>query len=150
TRPVIRAVGPAAAYTTHPDLGERWWYVRSTDNQPVELLFTENDTNLERLYNVPNPTPHVKDGINDAVVHGFGEHVNRQQGSKLAGHAHAMVAPGGALTLQVRFSAEPLKDPFADFDSIFARRSAETDAYYAALHPAGLSADERLIQRQAL
>src|SRR5262245_7424456 len=39
-RPVIRAVGPGAAYTIHSDVGERWWYVRSTDNQPVEMLFT--------------------------------------------------------------------------------------------------------------
>src|SRR5262249_12037878 len=143
-RPVIRAVGPAAAHTTDPDLGERWWYVRSTDNQPVELLFTENDTNLERLYNVPNPTPYVKDGINDAVVNGRTDRVNRRQGSKLAGHAHAVVASGGALTVEVRFSAEPLKTPFARFKQILARRSAETDAYYAALHPAGLSDDERL------
>jgi hypothetical protein len=147
-RPVIRAVGPGAAYATHSALGERWWYVRSADNQPVELLFTENDTNLERLYNVPNPSPYVKDGINDAVVQGSADRVNRQQGSKLAGHAHA--ASGAALTLQVRFSAEPLKDPFAEFDTILACRSSEADAFYAAVQPAGLGADERLVQRQAL
>jgi hypothetical protein len=149
-RPVIRAVGPGAAYTNHPALGERWWYVRPTADQPIELLFTENDTNLQRLYNVPNLTPFVKDGINDAIVHGLADRVNRQQGSKLAGHAHAIVVSGDALTLQVRFTAEPLEDPFADFDAIVARRSAEADAYYAALHPARLSADERLVQRQAL
>src|SRR5262249_38298324 len=76
--------------------------------------------------------------------------VNRVQGSKLAGHAHALVAPGAALTLQVRLSAEPFKNPFADFDTIFARRVAEADTYYDAVQPAGLSADERLVQRPAL
>jgi hypothetical protein len=50
------------------------------------------------------------------------DRVNGQQGSKLAGHAHAMVASGEALTLQVRFSAEPLKDPFTDFEKILACR----------------------------
>jgi hypothetical protein len=149
-RPVIRALGSGAAYTAHPALGERWWYVRAADNQPVELLFTENDTNLERLYHTSNPAPYVKDGINDTIVGGQAGRVNRQQGSKLAGHAHAVVAPGAALTLQVRFTAEPFKGPFADFDAVFARRSAEADAYYAAVQPAGLSADERLVQRQAL
>jgi hypothetical protein len=149
-RPEIRAIGPGAASTTHPALGERWWYVRATDNQPVELLFTENDTNLQRLYNAPNPTPCVKDGINDAVVHGEADRVNRRQGSKLAGHARAVVASGASLTLQVRCSAEPLKDPFADFDTTLARRSGEADTFYAAVHPAVLSADERLVQRQAL
>src|SRR5262249_21273505 len=102
------------------------------------------------LYNVPNPTPWVKDGINDAVVHGSADRVNRRQGTKLAGHAHAVVAAGAALTLQVRLCAEPLKDPFADFDTVFARRIAEADAFYAGVQPAGLSADERLVQRQAL
>jgi hypothetical protein len=148
-RPVIRVDGPGAAVTKHPTLGQRWWYVRAADSQPVELLFTENDTNLERLYNVPNPTPYVKDGINDAVVNCSAGRVNRRQGSKLAGHAHAVVAPGAALTVEVRFSAAPLPDPFADFDILLARRRAEADTFYAAVQPAGLSADERLVQRQA-
>src|SRR5262249_10822608 len=98
----------------------------------------------------PYPAALREDGINDALVQGSVGRVNRSQGSKLAGHAHAVVPPGAALTLQVRFSAEPLKDPFAEFDSIFARRSAEADAFYIAVQPAGLSADERLVQRQAL
>src|SRR5262249_54538608 len=148
-RGVIQAVGPGAANTTHPALGERWYYVRATDGHPVELLFTENDTNLERLYNTPNPAPYVKDGVHDAVVNGLAGRVNRWQGSKLAAHARAVVAPGAVLTLQVRFSAERLQAPFADFDAVFARRIAEADAFYAGVQPARLSADERLVQRQA-
>jgi hypothetical protein len=148
-RPAIQAVGPGAAHTTHPALGERWWYVRAADGQPVELLFTENDTNQRRLFGVPNPTAYVKDGINDAVLHGLAGSVNTRQGSKLAGHARADVAPGAAFTVLVRFSAGPLKDPFGDFDAVFAHRIAEADAFYAAVHPAGLDADERLVQRQA-
>jgi hypothetical protein len=149
-RPVIRAAGPGEAHTTHPALGERHWYVRSSDGGPVELLFTENDTNLERLYNAPNPGPYVKDGVNDAVVNGRAAAVNRRQGSKLAGHARAVVAPGAAWTVQVRFSPAALDKPFDDFDAVFARRVAEADAFYAAAQPPGLSADERLVQRQAL
>jgi hypothetical protein len=148
-RPVIQVITPGAAHTTHPALGKRWWYVRSGDNHSVELLFTENDTNLKRLYNVSNPTPYVKDGINAAVVNGKAEASNRRQGSKLAGHAHALVPPGAAWTVQVRFSAAASDDPFADLDTVFARRVAEADAFYAAVQPAGLSADERLVQRQA-
>src|SRR5262249_27269716 len=90
-RPVIRAAGPGAANTTHPALGERQWLVRSSDGRPVDLLFTENDTNLERLFSAPDPAPYVKDGINDAVVNGKVGAVNRRQGSKLAGHVHAVV-----------------------------------------------------------
>jgi hypothetical protein len=148
-RDLIRAVSPGAAYTAHPALGERWWCVRSSDNQAVELLFTENDTNLERLYQVPNATPYVKDGINDAVVNGRTDRVNRQQGSKLAAHVRTLLAPAATLTLQIRFSPERLNEPFADFDAIFARRSTEADLFYSTLQPAGVSADERLVQRQA-
>ena len=149
-RPVIQAAGSGAAQTTHPNLGQRFWYVRSSDNQTVELLFTENDTNLERLYSAPNPTPYVKDGINDAVVNGKANAVNRQQGSKLAGHAHAVVPPGAAWMVHVRFSSAALGNPFGDFDNIFARRIADADAFYAALQPTRLSADERFVQRLAL
>jgi hypothetical protein len=148
-RPEIRAGGPAAAYTTHPVIGERWWYVRSSENQPVEMLFTENETNLKRLDDVANLTAYVKDGIHDAVVRGLHGRVNGQQGSKLAGHVRAVVAPGAPFTVQIRFSQKLQKDPFRDFDTTFASRVAEADAFHAAVQPAKLSADERLVMRQA-
>ncbi len=149
TRPTIKTIGPGVAYTEHQALGERWWYVRAADHQPIDLLFTENETNVERLYDVPNPSPYVKDGINDAVVNGLHDRVNTHQGSKLAGHAKSVVAPGGAFTLEVRFMAEPQEDPFVDFDAIFTKRIAEADEFYHSVHPAQLNADERLVQRQA-
>ena len=67
----------------------------------------------------PNPSPYVKDGINDAVVNGLLDRVNPLQGSKLAGHAKAVVAPGGSFTVEVRFAAEPQANPFADFAAHF-------------------------------
>jgi hypothetical protein len=148
-RSTIKAIAPSAAYTEHEALGERWWYVRSVDHSPLDLLFTENETNLERLYHVPNPSPYVKDGINEAVVKGFHDRVNTQQGSKLAGHARAIVAPAGSFTVEVRLTAEPQADPFADSAAIFTERIAEADAFYNAAHPARLTADERSVQRQA-
>jgi hypothetical protein len=149
-RPVIRATGPGAAYTNHEAIGERWWYVRASGGGPVQLLFAENDTNVERLFQGPNRMPHVKDGINDAVVNGLADRAGREQGSKLAGHARATVAPGASFTVDVRFCAEPRSDPFADFEAVLSRRLAEADAFYASLHPATLGADARLVQRQAL
>ena len=129
-------IGPGAAHTEHEVLGERWWYARA-DDRPLDLLFTENETNVERLYHVPNTSPYVKDGINDAVVNGTlrADRVNAQQGSKLAGHAQASVAPGQSFTVEVRFTAEPLNEPFADFDAIFTRRIAEADEFYDACIP---------------
>jgi hypothetical protein len=148
-RSTIKATGPGAAYTEHEALGERWWYTRAADRQSIDLLFTENETNVERLYHVPNSSPYVKDSINDAVVNGLKDRVNAHQGSKLAGHVKAMVAPGATFIAEVRFTAEPQPDPFADFAATFTERIAEADAFYNAVHPAQLTADQRLVQRQA-
>ncbi len=148
-RYTIQASGPGAAHTQHPGLEERWWYVRTADGTPLDLMFTENDTNLARLWPPSkNQVPYVKDGINDAVVSGVATAVNAQQGSKAAGHAQAVVPPGGAFTVQVRFTDRQQSDPFAGFDSVFDARRAEADEFYAALAPAGLSADAALVLRQ--
>jgi hypothetical protein len=148
-RPVIRALGPGTAQSTHEQIGDRWWYVRASDSQPVELLFTENETNRELLYQIPNPSPFVKDGINATVVHNLPGRVDPLQGSKVAGHARAVIAPGGTFTVEVRFSPKPLDAPFADFVAIFTQRIAEADEFYQAIQPSGLTTDERLVQRQA-
>ena len=148
-RRVIQRVGPGAAHTSHDLIGERWWYARAGGN-PVELLFTENETNRQRLFGAPNPEPYVKDGIDQAVVHGNAGAVNSQRGSKLAGHAHTVLAPGASFSVAVRFCAEPHDDPFGDFAAVMALRASEADAFYAALHPPSLDAEERKIQRQAL
>ncbi len=150
-RSQLRTAGPGAVYTEHRHLGERWWYVDVGDHEGSPLLFTENETNAERLFGVPNPTSYVKDGIHEAVVHGRLDRVNPEQaGSKVAAHLKAVVAPGEAFTVQVRFSDTPREDPFGDLDSIFAQRVAEADEFYAAVQRPGLSDDERRVQRQAL
>jgi hypothetical protein len=59
------------------------------------VLFTENETNRERLYGIPNETPYVKDGINDFIVSGRSDAVNPQQvGSKAAAHYVRVVGSG--------------------------------------------------------
>jgi hypothetical protein len=148
-REVIENGGPGAVHTRHDLLGERWWYVRASNNQTVELLFTENETNFLRVDNAPNSSPYVKDGINDSVVDGRHDAVNNDKGSKVAGHAQAMVPPGGSFAAEVRFSAEQLADPFADFEEILATRRTEADEFYGSLHPATMTDDQQLVARQA-
>jgi hypothetical protein len=147
-RHTIAADGAQRARTSHPVLGDRWWYV-TADAGGVDVMFTENDTNAERLFGVPNPSPYVKDGINDAVVHGRRDAVNAAGGSKAAAHAHTILEPGATFTVLVRLTPRPQARPFARADSLFDDRRAEADAFYADLHAPHLSADERLVQRQA-
>ena len=79
------------------------------------------------------------------------DRVNPEQaGSKVAAHLKAVVAPGEAFTVQVRFSDTPHEDPFGDLEAVFEQRIAEADEFYAAVQRPGLSDDERRVQRQAL
>jgi len=156
-RPELRAIDELTVHTQHRHIGERWWYVEQAGvqaNSPPQapsLLFTENDTNAERLFGWPNPAPHVKDGINDAVVHGRLDRVNPEaQGSKVAAHFKAVVAPGETFTAHVRFANVAQRDPFENFEAILAQRVQEADEFYAAVQRPDLSKDERHVQRQAL
>jgi hypothetical protein len=123
---------------------------RGSGGEGPDLLFTENETNTERLYGIENRTPYVKDGINNYVVHGQTHMVNHEQmGTKAAAHYRLAVPPGQSMTLKLRLAAQAQAAPFADFDSLFAQRQREADEFYAAIQPAGLSDDERSVQRQA-
>jgi hypothetical protein len=149
-RETIQAFAPGAVHTAHDLLDERWWYVRAEDGQPVELLFTENETNFERLYNALNNTsPYAKDGIHEYVVDKRQDAVNFQQGSKVAAHARAVIPAGGSFTVDVRFSPTELSAPFDGFNETFTARRAEADQFYDALHPATMTEDQQLVARQA-
>src|SRR5712691_7823615 len=120
-----------------------------------ELLFTENDTNSERLYGVSNSSPYVKDGINDYIVHGKKEAVNPDKtGTKAAAHYPLTVGSGETVTVRLRFTdrtaasgAENLLGK--DFDRIFADRRREADEFYASVIPEDLSPDTRSVMRQS-
>ena len=66
------ANGARLVAASHAQLGERYLYCEGE----VPLLFTENETNNERLFGTPNAFPYVKDGINEYVVHGNHNAVN--------------------------------------------------------------------------
>jgi hypothetical protein len=143
-----RADGVAAVAAEHVMLGARWLYAQAPD----ELLFTENETNRERLYGTPNESPYVKDGIDEYVVHGETGAVNPAgAGTKVAARWSVTIPPGGSHTVRVRLNdREAMPDPFAaEFDATFARRRAEADTFYAELTPYPLSDDGRSVQRQA-
>jgi hypothetical protein len=147
-RPVIEQVDNGVARTEHKHLGERWWYVMS-EGQEVELLFTENDTNSQRLFNAPNASPYVKDGINEAVVYGTSDKVNpAKQGTKVAAHFKKVIPAGDNFTVYVRFSNTKQAKPFKDADKLFSQRIQEADEYYDTVQKSGLSEDEKRVQRQ--
>ncbi|MEP6787683.1 MAG: glucosidase [Acidobacteriota bacterium] len=140
-----------------PSLGKRWLHC---DGAP-ELLFTDNETNNERIYGAPNHTPYVKDAINNYVVNGQMDAVNpAKKGTKAAANYHLSVPAGEEVTVRLRLTDKDLSHreakakkkngtAFYDFDSVFTTRIAEADEFYAPLIAAGLSDDARNVQRQA-
>ena len=137
----------------HPLLGS---YILSCEDAD-DLLFTNNDTNFQKLYGTPNPKLYVKDAFDDYLVHGRHEAINpEKKGTKAAALYTRTLAAGATTTLRLRFTnvaifqASSADLPFRDFDAIFAARKQEADEYYAALQPAGLDDDQRQVQRQAL
>ncbi len=121
------------------------------------LLFCENATNNRRLYNAPNATPFVKDGINNAVVNGCKNCVNpREIGTKMAAHYPMEVEVGGSVEVRLRLTnlsssggAHANDALGAPFETIFAERIKEADEFYADQLPPNASDDEKLVQRQA-
>jgi hypothetical protein len=100
TRPVLRRVENAVA-AEHPVLGA---YYLNCEGEPP-LLFTDNETNTQRIFGVPNRTPYVKDGINNYLVHGQQDAVNpQQQGTKVAAHYRCTVPPRDCKVLRLRLS----------------------------------------------
>jgi hypothetical protein len=131
-------------------LGNRFLYCEGD----VPFLFTENDTNNERIFGKPNTSPYVKDGINNYVVHGDESAVNPEhKGTKTAAHYQLNVPAGGTETLRLRLSAlDPaaLGQPFAGFDEIMETRRRETNEFYREITPEGTGEDKSRVMRQAL
>ncbi len=151
TRPELRRLDDRAILAHHRNLGNRWWNVTADGDPPTQLLFTENETNFERLFGVPNSSPFVKDGFHEAVISGQLDRVNpEQQGTKAAAHFHRTLEPEEPFVVSIRFAPQRLGDPFADFDELLAERAREADAFYSAVQKEVLTDEERRIQRQAL
>src|SRR5690242_9363719 len=119
-KPRLAASGPAVIEAEHETLGARWLGCEGTP----ELLFTENETNFQRLYGVPNPTPYVKDGINDYVVAGRADAVNLdREGTKAAARYRLRIGPGETASVRLRLAnVPPHGDGLgAEFDALLSR-----------------------------
>jgi Mannosylglycerate hydrolase MGH1-like glycoside hydrolase domain len=153
-KPVLRqAAGPkgtSAIAAVHAELGPRWLYLGDEGT----LLFTENETNEERVFGQPNKSRFVKDAFNDYVVHGRTDAVNPDRiGTKAGAHAQATIAPGAAAVWRLRLSPtgpDQIGDPFEGFAAAFATRLHEADDFYHAIVPESATPDQARVMRQAL
>jgi hypothetical protein len=146
-KPSLREASPGVIQASHPELGEYWLYC---DGEP-ELLFTENESNAQRLWNQPNASPYVKDAFHTYIISGQSEAVNPAKvGTKAAAHHVLEVPGGGSQTVRLRLSVAKLKNAFGDFEKIFKSRIGDADEFYQRIAPKAFSEDERRVHRQAL
>ncbi len=142
--------GAQVVAASHADLGERYLYCEGD----VPLLFTENETNNERIFGTPNASPYVKDGINNYVVKGNRNAVNPEKtGTKSAAHYQLNVGAGKTATIRLRLSDQApaaIGDPFTGFAEIMRTRQREADEFYKSITPTRVTEDEALVMRQAL
>ncbi len=154
TRPLIEKAGASTLRAEHQTLG-RFLLAIGPDpsGHRPRLLFTENETNVQRLFDVPNPTPYVKDAFHEYVIQGNTAAVNpAQQGTKAALYYRLEVPAHGQVQIKLRLYAEDekMRKPLGDgFDKTFQQRNAEADAFYQHLIPENLSPRARSIARQA-
>src|SRR5665213_3002409 len=121
------------------------------DGGETERLFTENDTDFERAFNVPSPSPYVKSGIDRAVRGEDRGGINpAHTGSKAALHYRWLIEPGASHTVRLRISDDPDAGGIdAEFDATFDEREREADRFYALLARAPLDLESAQIQRRA-
>jgi len=147
SKPILGQVRDGTIHASHPKLGE---YTLQCEGEP-ELLFTENETNNQRLWGQPNASAFVKDAFHEYVVRGNANAVNPgKSGTKAAAHYVLNVPAGGSKVVRLRLSNKPAADAFAKFDEIFAARLADANEFYDRITPKNLSEDERRVHRQAL
>ena len=147
-KPELRQV-PGAIRVDHATMGTRWLYFEESP----ELLFTENESNLKRLFGVDNHSPFVKDGINDYIVHNTQDAVAKEpKGTKAAAHYQLTIPAGATVTVRLRLTdidfSGVTKAAFDDFDHLFATRQSEADEFYSTVVPQDLSPDAKNVMRQ--
>src|SRR5262245_11705197 len=134
---------------SHSELGGRWLSLEGH----ATWLFTENDTNAERLFGKPNAGRFVKDGIHRYVVEGCRDAVNpAETGTKAAAHHQLLVESGASAGIRLRLTDRmpgSTFEVFGDFTSVLDARRQEADTFYRELTPPATGADAANVMRQA-
>ncbi len=154
-KPTLEEVNATSGVRTvaacHESLGEIFLYCEGD----VPLLFTENETNIQRIFGTPNDSPYVKDGINNYLVSRDQDAVNPlQRGTKVSAHHELTVGAGKTATVWLRMSnlaPSAIGEPFgSQFAGVVQARRQDADEFYRAITPRGVSEDSACVMRQAL
>ncbi|HDZ06590.1 hypothetical protein LCGC14_0319360 [marine sediment metagenome] len=147
-KPVIATVKngkDTSVFIDHPYVGKYNFYFQPAD----KLLFTENETNREKVYKETNDHPFKKDLFNIAVCNNdYDLAIKNDSGTKFAPLYQKNIGGGESVTVQLRLTEENLQEPFADFDTIFKKRQNECAEFYDSIAPKATD-DRKAILKQA-
>jgi hypothetical protein len=154
TKPKLSKVGPTTILAEHPTLKNFKFEAESVANgDGPTLIFTENETNISKLYGAENYSPYCKDGFHHYVINGRAESVNPANiGTKAAAYYALSMDAGAQMKIRCRLTIEKeaSPQPFGpDFPKIFSKRIAEAEAFYNKRIPATLPEPARQVARQA-
>lgn len=160
-KPNLRSDDGLGVKVDHAKFGDRYLVFapapgldEHSDDVVPKFLFTENETNTQRLYNQPNKHKYVKDAFHDHIVEKREDATNPEgSGTKFAAwfafNELGGVPPGDYVTIRYKLSRKNEEIDEIEFDEVFARRQDEADAFYWKVSPLPISDDLRQIQRQA-
>jgi hypothetical protein len=133
------------------EIGTYWLYAE----QGGTPLFTENETNNQRLFSAPNRSPYVKDAFHRWTINGESDAVNpAQQGTKAAIHYKLTVPASGETIVNLRLqrsnvAIKPAQALGSEFKRIFTQRKQEADDFYSTVIPEMADTDTKNIMRQS-
>jgi len=145
-KPFLRLSRPDGIEAHHAELGD---FTLSLDGTPP-VLFTENETNTQRLWQTAGEGKFYKDAFHEFLIHGRNDAVNaQQQGSKASAVYSQILEPGQQIVLRFRLSRAGLPSlPRDQWDAIFAQRIVEANEFYTHLGQS-LHQEAAHVQRQA-
>ncbi len=147
-KPFITLLNDRSVKAHDKYLGDYFLYFEEAN----EVLFTENETNFQRLYNRENTTEFVKDAFHEAIIHGhnFEKLKEKKQGTKFSPVYEYEIKAKHTETIYLRLTNTERQEAFPEkFEEIFEHRKKEADEFYEALYAPACNEDQKNIQRQA-
>ncbi len=152
-RPTLAAADPWTISAQHPVLGGYNLRAAQAGEVPPGMLFTENESDAQRLWGTANSGPFVKDAFHRYVIDSDTSAVNpARRGTKAAFVDRRLIPPGGSVRFDLRLTADavaPTNWFGAGFDEVFEARRADADEFYAEVIPRKSSPEQYAIARQA-
>jgi len=160
-KPKLSRENENSVFIDHKKFGKRRWVFAPspglTDDHPdveAQFLFTDNDSNLQKLYGQKNCSEYTKDAFHEYIVNEKDDVVNpKETGTKAAAwfsfDEDGGVPAGDYVTVRYKFTKKEIGVfDEEEFDNVFSRREGEADNFYWRITPLPISDELRQIQRQ--